>query len=153
MFALCQTVNSSPLTLADSDVQTERGWVVVLKEIQFGAARVLHFVADGLASRALKGGDEVGITGRDSKVPIVFLHCRGVVVGGRLGGSGLEGREVNLAVAAEGVRRGLKIFLLGEEEDKAARLSSVRGGDVKIENGRDGGRDGAIERRASSRIG
>lgn len=103
-----------------------RGWVVIFKEIQLGAAGVLHFVADGLTRRTLESRNEIGVTGGDSEVPIVFLDCWGVAVGGRLGSSGLEGSEVNLAVAAEGIRRSLKILLLGEEENKATRLSGVR---------------------------
>lgn len=154
MRSLCLT------SLADRDVQTEtrfqlamvhRRWygeylrrgVVVLKEVEVGATSLLHLVADSLASRAGERGDQVGVARRDGEVAVVLLDPRSVVVGRRLTSSRLELGEVNLAVSAEGVVRGLKLILGGEQEDQTAGLSRVRRGDIEVEDGRDGGGDGA----------
>ena len=65
-------------------------------------------------------------------------YARGIAVVGLLGSRGLGLAHVDLPVAAEGERGGLEVLLFGEEENKRAGLSGVLGGDVEIEDGRDG---------------
>jgi len=124
--------------LADGDVQTQRRGVVVLEEVEVGRTSVLHLVADSLASRAREGGNHVRVAGRDGGRTEV-LRDRGHVAvrGGRACGR-RELSEVDLAVTAEAVRRGLDILLLGEEEHQAAGLASIRRGDVEVEQAGDG---------------
>lgn len=123
------------ITLAGGDVETEGRGVVVLEKVEVGAARVLHLVADGLTSGAREGRDNVGVAGSDSGDTVVLLDARHVAVAGVGGHSRLERSEVDLAVTAESESRGLKVLLLGEEEDKAAGLVGVRLRDVKVVKG------------------
>lgn len=129
---------------ADRKTGYLRRGVVVLEEVEVGATGVLHLVADGLTRGAGEGRDDVGVTGRHSELAQVLLDSGGVVVGGRRASGGLERSKVDLTIAAEGVGRSLEVLLVGEEEDQAARLAGVRGGDIKVEDARDAGGDGAV---------
>lgn len=57
----------------------------------------------------------------------------------------VEDREIELAIAGDGVGGGLELALLWEEEGKSAGLVGVPGGDVEVEDGRDGTGGGAVE--------
>jgi len=152
--------------LADSDVQTQtisnvstnsfyqsinhpcwvdlRRWVVVLEEVQIGATGILHLICNCLTGRAGEGRDHIRVTRRDSNVTQV-LGNRGKVVGvGRAAHRAGKLSKVDLAITTEAVRRGLKIFQLGEQEDQTASLAGVRGGDIKVESARDARGNGAI---------
>lgn len=136
--------------LAGSDIQTDGRGVVVLEVVEVGRAGVADLVRDGLASRAGEGGDGVVVARRDGEGTKLALDTRGVAVAGRLLGRGVQRSEANLAVTAEAERRGLEVFLLGEEEDERALLARVRRGDVEVKERRDGRSDGAIVRGARS---
>lgn len=122
--------------------------VVVLKEVEVGRAGVLHLVSDGLASRALEGRDEVRVAGGHGEVTEVLLDVRAVVVVGRTLGGGVKLSEVDLAIAAERVRRSLEILQVREEENEAAGLAGVRVGNVEVEDRRHSVGDGSVERGA-----
>lgn len=143
------------LDLADGDIQTQTkelvskcswtriGWnlrrgIPVLEEVEIGIASVLHLVRDGLTSRARESGDEVRVAGRDGDLTQVLRDRGHVALRGRLGGNIGELGNIDLAITAEGVVGGLEIGLLGEEEDQAASLTSIRVRNVEVEDARDG---------------
>lgn len=93
--------------------------------------------SNALASRAVKGGNAVAVSGSDSSDAIVLLHVGLVVERGATGSGVLELGKVKLAVPVKGKGRRLEVLLLGEEEDEAALLAGIAAGNVKVENGRD----------------
>lgn len=133
-------------------VNLRRG-VVVLEEVEVGATSVLHLEADCLSSGALEGRNQVGVARGDRGNAVVLLDLGSIAEGSLRSSGRLQHGEIDLAVAAEGVRRGLEVLLLGEQEDETAGLAGVRGRNVKVEDARDGGRDCAVERGARSLVG
>jgi hypothetical protein len=106
-----------------------------------------------LSSRTREGRDAVRIARSDREVTKVLLDARRVVVSCGRSGRGGQFGHVDLAISAERVRGRLQVGLVGEEEDERAGLAGVGGRDVKVEDGRDGGRNLAIVRRAFGGVG
>lgn len=106
--------------------------------MEVSATGLGHLEGDGLASGAREGGDNVAVTGGDGDITKVLGDRGGVVVGGGAASDLRQLGEVNLAVTAEGVVGSLEISLLGEHEDQVTGRTLVRGGDVEVEEGRDG---------------
>ena len=150
---VCSTQELCPRSLAGRDVQTNGRRVVVLEVVQVGRASVRDLVANALASGAVEGGDLVRVTRGDGESAEVLSDVRGVIEGRLSGSRRLQLRDVDLAVAAEGIRRGLEVGLLREEEDERASLALVRVGNVEVEDRRDGVRDRAEVRGALSGVG
>ena len=67
-------------------------------------------------------------------------------------GGAVEHVKVNAAVAGEFIRRRLELRLPGKEEDERTRLSGIAGLDIKVEDGGDRGRDGAVVRCAKGSV-
>lgn len=126
----------SPLIpLALGDVQANRRRVVVLEVVEASVANGVNLKRDGLASRAVKGGNQVAVAGRDAGGAVGLLDAGLVVVGGALARRAREAGEADVAGAGEGEGGGLEVLLLGEEEDEAALLALVLVGDVEVEDG------------------
>ncbi len=141
------------MRLALGDVETDGRGVVVLEVLQVGVASRRDLVSDALSRGAVKRGNAVRVSGGDGDLAEVGLLAGLVVVGGALGGSRLELGKVELAVAGNGEAGRLEVLLLGEEEDEAALLALVAGGDVKVKDGGDVAVDDAKEGRAGGRVG
>ncbi len=87
----------------------------------------------------------VGVSGRDSGHSKVVSHLRSIREGCLCVRGAAQGAEVDAAVSGEGETGGLQVRLLWEEEDQRARLSFIGGGDVEVEDRRDGGADLTVE--------
>lgn len=140
------------LHLACGDVQAKRRRVVVLEVVEVRVACSRDLKGNGRSSGAVKRGNVVSVSRRDGDDAIVSRLGRLVVVSGALRSRRRELGKVELAVTSKGVVGCLKILLVREEEDQAALLASIRGGDVKVEDGRDGARDGTKVLRSRGRV-
>jgi hypothetical protein len=120
--------------LAGSDIEAQRGRVVVLEEVQAQAILRRKLNRLGSASLAISGSDNVAVTWLRRDAAKVLLNRWSVAPRGLLAGGRAELSAVETARATKSVTRGLKILLLGEEEDDRALLSLVVVRDVEVED-------------------
>jgi hypothetical protein len=138
--ALARLAQQHPLQLLQqtrltaSDVGSDGAWVVVLEVLKGEVTLAADLVADGLASSAGTRGDGVRVAGGDTHGGKVRLLTGLVGVSSLLVGWALELGEVDLAGAGDGEGRGLKVLLLGEQENKRAGLARVRRRNVEVKD-------------------
>lgn len=131
----CRAMFSDHPCLTRGDEQADRRRVPILKvgeaERSGGAGK------DGKGRSSLAGtsGDDVAVSrGNVVDRTEVALDSRAGAVADVQGSRGGELVELDTAGAGHGEVRGLELGLGGEEEDNAALLAGVAGGDVKVED-------------------
>ena len=139
---------------SDRNVEANWRWIVVLEIVQIQVAHRAELVRNPNAVIATSSGNHVfGTRFERVRTSEIFFDSRLVVVGCLIICCLLEPLDLKPTVGCQGKRRGLQVALFREEEDEAAGLVFEAGGKVEVENGGNGGGDGAIVARACGNVG